>query len=267
MLVAVRSVTLAFVLLAAASAWAADDDRPDWVADLSHDLVLEGEHWRIASPNGVIHVWRPRNYDEKTAGIVIYLHGDGDSSDTAFTNHALAKQFLTSGRNALFIVPEAPRDGDEETFWDSLGALLNAVHAATGVARPRGEVVVMGHSRAYRSIVMWLDDRRIGHVVLLDAMFSNEAEYTDWIDRSPGHEKKRLTLVSYTTRGKSEALIAKLEGAMKVTRIPPTFQALSKAQRQARVLYLRSQYGHMEIVTDGVVIPLVLQRTALVAVK
>jgi hypothetical protein len=165
--------------------------------------------------------------------------------------------------NALFIVPEAPPDGEEDLSWESLGALLRAVSQATQVARPPGQLVVMGHSGAFRSIVPWLDDKDIGHIILLDAMYANEEEFGQWIDRSPGHEGKKLTIVGYVTRARSEAFAGKIAGSVKCTRIPPKYQALSKKQKDARVLYLRSQYAHMNIVTDGKVIPLVLKRTAI----
>ncbi len=242
---------------------AADTTLPDWVASSSQDVELEGDHWRLETPNGVVNVWRPKSYDPQTAGTVVYVHGHGDSSDSAWTGHNLAQQFHDSELNALFIVPEAPPDGEEDLSWESLGALLRAVAQATQVPRPPGQLVVMGHSGAFRSIVPWLDDKDIGHIILLDAMYANEEEFTQWIDHSPGHEAKKLTVVGYVTRSKSEAFCSKLAGNMKLTRIPPKFQALSKRQKEARVLYLKSQYPHMNIVTDGKVIPLVLRRTGI----
>ena len=67
-----------------------------------------GEHVRIATKRGPVHVWRPAGYDPLTAGIVLYVHGYYTTSDKAWAEHRLAEQFAASGRNALFIVPRAP---------------------------------------------------------------------------------------------------------------------------------------------------------------
>jgi hypothetical protein len=232
----------------------------------AHDLqdtAQGGVHFRLDTPNGVVHVWHSGQWDANTAGTVIYLHGHRSTSDSAWSEHHLAQQFAGSGLNALFIVPDSTTDNEEVLHWESLGALRREVERRTGLTRPPGALVVIGHSGAFRNIAAWLDDRSIDHLILLDAMYSREEDFLSWIERSPGHEKKRLTIVSRDTRKNALKFMRQIPASVGVKEIPASFAKLSKRQQAAQVLNLRSQYDHMGIVTSGAVIPLVLQRTGL----
>jgi hypothetical protein len=232
-------------------------------AHMRADRVESGEHWRLDSGNGIVHVWRPAGYDPRTAGTVVYLHGHRSSADESFIQFGMATQFHNSGLNALFIVPDSTTDGEEGLHWDSLGALLRYVARETGVERGPGSLVVMGHSGAFRNIVAWLDDREIDDLILLDALYSYEDEFRSWILSSRNAEKKRLTLVSRDTRRNALRFMRGISWSVGVLKIPESYAKLNKRQRDARILNLRSQYEHMDIVTSGRVIPLVLQRSRL----
>ena len=265
-----QQYTLVTVVLALAVAGVARDARADETLNetaspghMRADHVENGEHWRLDSGNGVVHVWRPPGYDARTAGTVVYLHGHRSSADESFNQFAMATQFHRSGLNALFIVPDSTTDGEEGLHWDSLGALLRYVARETGVQRGPGSLVVVGHSGAFRNIVAWLDDREIDDLILLDALYSYEDEFRSWILSSKNAEKKRLTLVSRDTRRNALRFMRGISWSVGVTKIPASYGGLNKRQRDARILNMRSQYEHMEIVTSGHVIPVVLQRTRL----
>ena len=40
-----------------------------------------GEHLRVETEHGPLHLWRPENYDARTAGVVVYIHGYFTSAD------------------------------------------------------------------------------------------------------------------------------------------------------------------------------------------
>jgi hypothetical protein len=228
------------------------------------ERVEQGDHWRLSSDNGIVHVWRPSGYDPATAGTVVYLHGHRSSADQSWNDFRMAVQFQRSGMNALFIVPDSTADGEEDLHWESLGALRRHVARQTGVARPPGPLVVVGHSGAFRNIAAWLDDRTIDALILLDALYSHEDEFKSWITNSKGHHGKRLTLVSRDTRGNALRFMRQIPASVGVKRFPARWDELNKKQQNAQVLNFRSPYDHMGIVTSGVVIPLVLRRCALV---
>jgi hypothetical protein len=264
-----RLATIALVMSCALSAPALADEM---IAEshpsplLRPDKVEAGEHWRLVSDNGVVHVWKPSGYDERTAGTVVYLHGHRSSADESWDVYHMATQFRQSGLNALFIVPDSTTDGEEGLHWESLGALRRYVARETGVARPPGKLVVIGHSGAFRNIVAWLGDRDLSDLILLDALYSYEDEFRAWITSSKGHEKKRLTLVSQDTRRNAMRFMRAIPASVGVKKFPGSYDALDKKAKGAQVVNFRSPYDHMAIVTSGAVIPLVLKRADLRAI-
>ena len=110
----------------------------------TEDAVAEegGEHLRVETEHGPLHLWRPAMYDPRTAGMVIYIHGYFTSVDQAWTEGHLAAQFRDSGRNALFIAIEAPQSSSEDVSWKSLEDLLRTIEDRVPFPLPRGPLVV-----------------------------------------------------------------------------------------------------------------------------
>lgn len=229
---------------------------------------------RLDTSRGPIHLYRPAGFRPEHAGVVIYLHGYGPAVDRVWEEHALARQFAASGVNALFVVPAAPTEGAAPVVWDSPGALLEAVRARAEV--PAGPLVVVGHSGAYRTIVPWLRAARrevtgaagagrvIDEVVLLDGLFGVGDELLAWTGTARAGQA-RLTLVGGRTSAACVRLVRAVDGALTVHRFPAHRRDLTARQRTARVVYFPSPYEHMEIVTGGQVIPVLLGRTRLTA--
>jgi hypothetical protein len=242
-------------------------------ASADKEMLLDGTHWRLATEHGPVHVWRPPRYDRRTAGTVIYLHGWYDNADQAFANHHLAQQFADSEQNALFIVPEAPISGEQATQWPVLDDLLSTVLARLKATMPPGPLIVVGHSGAYRVIVSWLGDARVQHVILVDALYGSEDEFGEWIDAGvnsasagapPVVPVHRMTIVGgKSTRKWAEPFVAQRGYAVTRVELPEAVTDLNQRERSARLLYLRTEVGHMELITEGKVVPILLHRTAL----
>ena len=206
-------------------------------------------------------MWRPRGYAEKTAGVVVYVHGLYITVDGAWKDHRLAEQFAASGLNALFIAPEAPAGGGDPVLWPGLGTLILEVEKHLEVRVPRGPLVVMGHSGAYRTLVTWLDYKPLDRVILLDALYDNEPEFQAWLQA----RGRQLTLVEgKSTRERSQRFVKGLRRlATAMPSIPDEAARFTRRQRRARLLHVKSQYGHFELVTEGKAIPVLLGATGL----
>ena len=227
-----------------------------------------GDHWRFDTWNGPVHVWRPEGYDERTAGVVIYVHGYYTDVDTAWDEHALAAQFAEGVKNALYIVPEAPAGAAEEVKFGAPAILFAEVTKHTGVAVPSGgPMVVIGHSGAYRTLAVYLDYKPLAHVVLLDALYANEEDFKAWFERSTPKDKvqRKLTIVAKGTLRRSKRFLRVVRGAQPqvLKEVPAAPAGFTAKQKQARLLHVSSQYGHFELVSEGKTIPLLLQATAL----
>lgn len=226
------------------------------------ETVEGGDHWRLGTPQGIVHVWRPEGYDPRSAGTVVYVHGYYASADTAWAEDRLGAQFRESGENALFIVPEAPSSAEDPVVWPSLGPLLATVASETGVGLAPGPLVVVGHSGAWRTVEVWVQQRSVAHVILLDALYGDPAPFRAWL-RTAHRRAGQLIVVAADTMRKALGLVRGLYGVARMPSVPEAVAGFSRTARQARVLLLRSQYEHRDMVTEGKVIPVLLRLTTL----
>ena len=219
-----------------------------------------GSHMRLETNHGPVHLFRPPGFDRKTAGVVVYVHGYYTHIDEAWYEHKLAQQFAASRRNALFIAPEAPAAPEEKPSWTSLRRLLTVVFRMARIREPTGPLVVAGHSGAYRTLVPWLDEPALHHLILIDALYGNEPDFLDWLARERAN---RMTLVVKGTAKWADPFVKHLPYAVTLPRIPGAITDLSHSARAAKLLCLRSQYGHFELITEGRVMPVLLGRCGL----
>ncbi|MBK7862897.1 MAG: hypothetical protein IPJ65_30665 [Archangiaceae bacterium] len=185
----------------------------------------DGVHQRLSTPQGPVHLWCASS--RAPTETVIFVHGHELNADEVSAKHGLGQQFKSSGRNALFVVPDAPVNGAEAIKWRSLEELLSTIDASAGVRAPRA-VLIVGHSGAYRSIAPWLKSPLANRVVLLDAFYGDMVEYDDWLAR----QDVRLRVVSALTLPRAEAFLNALDPA-----------------RRARAVHEQSSLGHWELVS------------------
>lgn len=232
--------------------------------ELVTQLLDDGRHTRFGTDDkGPVHVWRPGTYQPQTAITVVYVHGFYDNTDSAFFGHRLSEQFRDSGRNALFVVPEAPSWRTDDVVWKDLQELLTAVEKQAKVKLPAGPVWVIAHSGAYRTAVAWLGHPRLERVILLDALYSADDEFGAWVksqkNADGGAAVHRLTVIGFDTAQRAEWFLRAHPGAVKLDDLPFLYDGFRGAQATATVLYMQSdRFGHMELVTSGRVLPVLL---------
>ncbi|WP_428264280.1 hypothetical protein [Haliangium sp.] len=224
-----------------------------------------GRHWRLETAHGPVHAWTPPGHRPERAGVAVYVHGYYTGVDRAWREHHLAAQFAASGRDALFIAPEAPARRRHLVYWRDLDDLVREVRQHAHIPRPWGPTVVMGHSGAYRTLEEWLDDPPLSHLILLDGLYGDEQPLLDWLE-APAAPPHRLTLIGLDTLHRSELVTMGHPLARHLDWLPETPAELAPALRDARLLHIRSQYGHMELVTEGRAVPLLLRYSGLPAV-
>ncbi|HEY4239473.1 MAG TPA: hypothetical protein VGM88_06640 [Kofleriaceae bacterium] len=242
------------------------DDDGESKLEKKEDVVLGGKHWRIKTPVGAVHVWVPPGYDRSTAGTVVYVHGYYTDADGAWRDHDLARQFKASHQNAMFIVPDAPSGNDEAVQWPALTHLRRAVTRAN-LKLPDGPVIVMGHSGAFRTVMQWVDHRLVDQIILLDALYAGESAFDEFIASGKRADDHKLIVVAANTAEESSAFAHKYKFAVAREKIPGSVSGFTKRERGAKLLYIRSQFEHMAIVTSEKVIPLLLRVTPLHAIR
>jgi hypothetical protein len=218
--------------------------------------VTAGRHVRIDGPRGPIHVWIPASYHADTGATVLYVHGYFDDADTAWTGHQLAQQFALGAQNALFVVPEAPVAQKLPINYPDLGELLGLVEDATGVTRGAALTVAIGHSGAFRTLQTWLDEPLLDQLVMIDALYGEEDPIIGWFRASP---RRRLIFVGEDTLLAAESVAEKLPETLIVDLFPPTYDTWPAAARTARSVYVRAQFSHMPLVSEGIALPSLLR--------
>jgi hypothetical protein len=223
-------------------------------------LAVPGTYRRVRSVHGVIRIWKPTRYEQSSAGVVIYVHGYQRSADEVWTDQHMAEQFEQSGQNALFIVPEAPRSRNDAVQWASLGELWTALETAR-IRVPRGPVIAIGHSGAYRSIAQWVDDPSLREIILLDAVYGDPAPFQRFLEAT--QDERKLLIVAAETAPASEAFARDFAYAIRRDSLPDSYEAFTRGERRAKLLLIRSQYSHSEMIDNGQVVPLVLRLSPL----
>ena len=244
-------------------------NRGQWVKDdgvskldKTEDRVEGGRHWRIKTAAGAVHVWTPDGYDRATAGTVVYVHGYWTDVDNAWKEYQLARQFKMSRQNAMFIVPEAPGSNEDNVKWAALTDLRKAV-ARANLKMPDGPIVVMGHSGAFRTVMQWVDHKLVDQIILLDAMYGGEKAFDEFIKSGKRADEHKMIVVGAAVARSSVGFSQQYKFAVAREKFPETLGGFTKAERRAKLLYVRSQYDHMAIVTSRKVIPLLLRVTRL----
>jgi hypothetical protein len=250
-------------MIAAVGAWwlggAIAGDAPVAPSPDAHTLTQAaraGRHVRIDGPRGAIHVWIPQSFRAETGATILYVHGYYDDADTAYLGHRLAEQFAMSALNAMFIVPEAPSMTKVPVNYPNLSEVLRLVEDKTGVSRGMALTAAVGHSGAHRTLASWLDEPLLDHVILIDGMYGAEDTYGAWVRASKQH---RLITVGEDTLTWNENLLRELPDAVVVNHVPPTYDTWPAEAKTAQVVYVRAQYFHMPLVTEGIVLPAVLR--------
>jgi hypothetical protein len=216
--------------------------------------VAAGRHWRLDSAHGAIHVWTPPGYHADGAGLIVYVHGYYTDVDHAWHDYQLPEQFALAGVNAMFVACEAPAGNKQPVLWSSFSELARTVQAGTGQPLPSGPVIAAGHSGAFRTLIPWLDDPRVDWMILVDAAYARIDPFIDWVKASPAHH---LYYVGDDTIEWTEEMRRQLPTSVDVDRF--TFDGLPPEARAASIVYVKSQFAHMPLVTGGIALPTLMR--------
>jgi len=148
--------------------------------------------------------------------------------------------------------------------WPALKDLRKAI-ARANIRIPDGPTIVIGHSGAFRTVMQWVDHRAVAQIILLDAMYSGEHAFDEFIASGKRADDHKLIVVGAGTATSSSAFAKQYKFAVAREKMPDGVWGFTKHERGAKLLYIHSQYEHMAIVTGKKVIPTLLRVTPLKA--
>jgi hypothetical protein len=94
-------------------------------------------------------------------------------------------------------------------------------------------------------------------------MYAGQSAFDNYIAEGKRADQHKLIVVGADTAEGSASFVGKYKFAVAREKVPSSYSGFTKHERRAKLLYIRSQYEHMSIVTSGKVIPVLLHLTPL----
>lgn len=216
-------------------------------------------HYRDSS----VMIFLPNGFKTgKTLDIVVYLHGWYNSIDSANAQFRIAEQFAESRRNAVLVFPEGPKfapDSFGGKLEDSCGLerllqeTLETLKRTKNIKARLGNVVLSGHSGAYRAIAFMLlrGGVPVREVWLFDALYGQTEKFTHWLEQDRKRLRGRFINI-YTDDGGTKSETEKLIEDLQAWRIPHLVKnehGLSQQDlKRSSVVFIHTDLTHNEVV-------------------
>jgi hypothetical protein len=132
--------------------------------------------------------------------LIFWFHGWNNNIDTAMRFYEIEKQFIESKRNAVLVMAETAKNAPDSYggklenpgVFKALVADIMAELKGHGIVNQKsepGNIVLAGHSGAYRIIAFILEKGRVPvqEVYLFDALYSQTDKFMSWIQQDKEH--------------------------------------------------------------------------------
>ncbi|EFK96785.1 conserved hypothetical protein, partial [sediment metagenome] len=151
--------------------------------------------------DSTVVIFIPKGYKPKTENdFVIHFHGWYNNVDSVLNKFKLIEQFYASGKNAILIVPQGPKNApdsfggkleEKNKFRDFINEITEILHQKKVIrSKSVGKILLSGHSGAYRVISFILMrggiTEDIKEVFLFDGLYGQIEKYTYWLDHYNG---------------------------------------------------------------------------------
>ena len=177
--------------------------------------------------DSTVAIFIPRGFRETgQVDFVVHFHGWKNNVVGVLQQYRLIQQLIESGRNAVLVVPQGPRDASDsfggkledpdgfKRFMTEVAQTLRQRSALKQKDFVLGRIILSGHSGGYEVISSIVDcgglSDRVSEVWLFDALYARTEKFVAWFDRQHG----RLIDI-YTEQGgtkeETESLMADLK--------------------------------------------------------
>ena len=177
--------------------------------------------------DSTVALFIPKGFRETgRVDVVIHFHGWTNTVAGTLGGFHLVEQLVSSGKNAILIVPEGPHDApdsfggkleDRDGFRRFMAEVITVLRDHAGFQSRDfsvGRIILSGHSGGYHVIAGILDrgglPKNADEVWLFDALYGQVDSFVKWSDRTHG----RL-LTFYTDHGGTKEESEKLQARLK----------------------------------------------------
>jgi hypothetical protein len=211
-------------------------------------------------------IYVPSGFSPKEKiNLVFWFHGWGNNIDTACKQFQLAEQFESSGRNAIFVFPEGPKNSS-----DSYGGKLEQPMVFQGLVKDVAErlqenkiisnkkfqldqydISLAGHSGAYRVISRIINKTPVTEVILFDAMYGGNDAYMEWL-AVPEHRFINIYTKDGGTLENSLFIAKKMTDSLHVPLVLLKEEEVDEnVLRDNKKIFMFSSKGHNEVIMNN----------------
>lgn len=238
---------------------------PDTARSKGH--FYNGNYYDAAThySDSAVLIYVPGHFTpQKKINIVYWFHGWGNNIDSACRQFQLLEQFEASGRNAVFVFPEGPKDApdsyggklEQPVFFQLLTKEVVEKLFENSIIKLKNNfqindyaITLAGHSGAYRVISRIINYSPVTEVILFDAMYGGNDAYLQWLSR-PEHRFINIYTKDGGTYDNSQYIMHQLSDSLKVPFISIEEEALGETVlRNNQKLFIFSKSGHSEVIT------------------
>jgi hypothetical protein len=200
--------------------------------------------------DSTVAIFIPKGFRETgRVDFVVHFHGWQNNVAGTFKRYKLVEQLFASGRNAVLVVPEGPRNASDsfggkledpggfKRFMTDVMETLRQKSALKKKDFTLGQIILSGHSGGYEVISSIVDcgglSDRVSEVWLFDALYAQTDKFLAWFDQQHGR-----WLNIYTEHGGTKAETEKLMAQLKER--GTAFFAAKEAEAKLPVLQTNS---------------------------
>ncbi len=214
--------------------------------------------------DSTVAIFIPKGFRETgRVDLVIHFHGWHNTVAGTLRDFKLIEQLVASGKNAVLVVPEGPRNAPDSfggkledqdgfrRFVEELAATLQQRAGFQTSDFAPGRIILSGHSGGYRVMAAILDRgglaKNADEVWLFDALYAGTDQFLAWSDRRHG----RLLNI-YTDRGgtkkPSEEMMARLKQRGTPFLVVEEARATVEELKTNRLIFLHTDLPHNDVV-------------------
>ncbi len=153
--------------------------------------------------DSTVAIFIPKGFHETgRVDFVVHFHGWRNDVAGVLKGYRLIEQLMESGRNAVLVVPQGPRDApdsfggkleDSDGFKRFMAEAVQTLREKSSLKKKDfeiGRIVLSGHSGGYQVISSILDrgglTEKVKEVWLFDALYARTDKFLAWLDRKQG---------------------------------------------------------------------------------
>ena len=237
---------------------------PDTARENGHDY--NGKHYDAITnySDSSVLIYVPEHFSPgKKINLVFWFHGWGNNIDSACKQYGLLDQFETSGRNAVFIFPEGPKNApdsyggklEQASVFQQLTKEVVTKLAEKKLIKPVSnfriddyDISLAGHSGAYRVISRIINKNPVSEVILFDAMYGGNDAYLQWLS-VPEHRFINIYTKDGGTFDNSHFIMNKLTDSLHVSMVSVEEETVNeKLLRSNNKVFIFSKQAHNDVI-------------------